>query len=695
MSSLATAPEGAAPGAGSEPTRPSRLRFSRDGATGAALAAGLIALAFTTSGGFAEVVPAGDTWTEIVVMLLGAGACAVAVVLAGPGRAWGGATVAWFAGLAALSALSIAWSVQPDYSWQASGQTLAYLGAFAGAAALARLAPQRWPALLGALATASAALAAYALLAKVFPGTLDAGDTLGRLQAPFGYWNAVGVCAAAGLAPCLWAGARRSSGQILRGLAAPAVALLITVVVLSYSRSASLVAVIGVAVWFAVVPLRLRGAVTLALGALGAAVITGWALSHHALTTDNVALTERSSAGGSFGIVLALALVATAAAGIAGTFAVDRTRLSAATRRRIGRLLMIPVALLPVAVVIALAASSRGLTGEISHTLSTLTSTSASVGDNANRLVQFANSRPVYWGEGISVGEHAVLKGVGAAGFALAHARYTTNALPVQHAHSYVIQTFADLGLIGVALNVALLAAWGLAAGRPLARRTPWSALSSPQVAEREGLLTLAVIVLAFGVQSAIDWTWFFAGVAIPALLCAGWLAGRGPLTSPIGRARRRRPMVERPAAGAAVAGLLALALFGAWMTWQPLRSADALSASLAAASRGDRGAAFTDARDAADIDPVTVEPFPILSALYSGAGDQAAARAELVAAVNRQPDNGRTWQWLGAFDLQHHHPQLALGSLKRSLQLNRTDPSSVQLALQDRVALNARRAKP
>ena len=67
---------------------------------------------------------------------------------------------------------------------------LAYLAAFAGAAALARLAPERWPALVGAIATAAVGLAGYALLVKVFPATLDAGDALGRLQSPFGYWNA-------------------------------------------------------------------------------------------------------------------------------------------------------------------------------------------------------------------------------------------------------------------------------------------------------------------------------------------------------------------------------------------------------------------------------------------------------------------------------------------------------------------------
>ena len=212
-------------------------------------------------------------------MALGAAACATVLVLGGRGRAWGATTVGLFALLTAYTALSILWSVQPDDSWQSAGQMFAYLAAFAGAAALARLAPQRWPALLGAVAAATVAVSAYGLLAKVFPATLDAVDPYGRLQVPLGYWNAIGVTGALGLAPCLWAGARREGPRALRALVPPAVAVLIAVVVLSFSRSAVLVAVIGAGCWLALIPLRLRAIAVLALGGAGGAVIAGWALA--------------------------------------------------------------------------------------------------------------------------------------------------------------------------------------------------------------------------------------------------------------------------------------------------------------------------------------------------------------------------------------------------------------------------------
>lgn len=687
VTTAATAPEGAAPEAApaASLTPSPRPRPGLDAVIGLALAVALGALAFTTTGGFDALASSGDTWSEVAVVALGAAACAAVVILGARGKAWGGVTVALFAALTALTALSIAWSVQPEDSWQATGQMLAYLATFAGAASMGRLFPQRWPAVVGALATAAVGLSAYGLLVKVFPATLDAGDALGRLQSPFDYWNAVGVAAALGIVPCLWAGARRHQRRILPVLAVPGLALLISVVVLSFSRSAVLAAAIALACWFALVPLRLRSAAVLALGAAGAAVISGWALASHALTGDRVALSERTAAGHTFGIVIVVTVVGLLVLAVAWTSASNRIALTPLARRRLGAALVALACLLPLAGIGALAASSRGLTGEISHYWHSLTTTHSTVGDNPGRLLQLGNSRPVYWRDGITVGEHALLGGVGAEGYATARGAYASSSLPVSHAHSYVIETFADLGLIGVALNLALLIAWFIAAARPLAPKVPWRELAPARLAEREGLMVMAIVVVAFGIQSAVDWTWFFSGIAIPTLVCAGWLAGRGPLANPVGRAESRAPILERPGAMGVVTVVVALALLTAWVTWQPLRSADALSASLNAAASGQSGQAFTDARDAAGIDPVSIEPLQILATLYAGAGDIHSARAELVEATERQPDNPEPWFWLGLFDLQHHAPRPALAALRRSLHLNRLDPPTAWLFEQAR----------
>ena len=55
---------------------------------------------------------------------------------------------------------------------------------------------------------------------------------------------------------------------------------------LSYSRGALLALLVGLAFWFAVVPLRLRGALPLIAAALVAAPVVAWAFARDALSTE-------------------------------------------------------------------------------------------------------------------------------------------------------------------------------------------------------------------------------------------------------------------------------------------------------------------------------------------------------------------------------------------------------------------------
>jgi cytochrome c-type biogenesis protein CcmH/NrfG len=642
----------------------SQARLRGDVLLGLVLGGGLSAVTFVTSGG---VALGSNTWTEILLLLLGA-AAAIAIVLWGaPGRAWGAVTVSLLAALVVLTAVSISWSVQPNNSWIEANRTLSYLAVFGGGAALARLLPGRWAAVVGAVAIAATVVSGYALLVKVFPAALDPGETFGRLRGPFSYWNATGLMAALGVAPCLWAGARRDRAGALRGLSVPALAVLLSVIVLSYSRGALLVVVIGLACWFALVPLRLRSALILAVGAAGAAIITLYALGSHALTANLFGLDARRQAGYGFGVLLVLVLAALIVAGFPCTFAMDRVAVAPALRRRVGAGLVTLVALVPLAGVGAIAASSRGLTGEISHVWSTLTAPTSGVGNSATRLVQLGNSRGRYWRLGVKVGDHALLAGVGAAGYGTAVTRYTDNERVVAHAHSYVVETFADFGLIGIALMIAMLVSWAIAVWRPLrppAERTRTARLDD----ERAGLLTLLAVVVVFGAHSAIDWTWFVPGTAIPALLCAGWLAARGPLTEPVGT-RTRRPF--SPGVISAMLAIVTIALLLSWAVGQPLRSADADSAALNAIAGGHAAAAITDARSAADADPVSIDPLLELSAIYSAAGQTEAAEIELVTATQRQSQNPASWLALGQFLLDQHQWGNAVKVLREAHRLD------------------------
>jgi tetratricopeptide (TPR) repeat protein len=408
---------------------------------------------------------------------------------------------------------------------------------------------------------------------------------------------------------------------------------------------------------------------------LGGLTATAWALHEHPISHDHFALAARTSAGHKFGLVLIALVVIQSIAGLVVGARMDRVQLAAKTRERVGAGL--------IAVVVAAGLGGLGAviaTGKVSKAWSQLTSpNSGGAANNPNRLLATGSSRGRYWNESLKVGEHALLKGAGAGGFATAHLRYYSNAgsLAVDHGHGYLFQTFADLGLVGIALSLALLVAWGISAARAadVRRRGP----PSP---ERIGILTLLVIVVVSGLGSAIDWTWFIPGVALPGLICAGWLAGRGPTDQPMGRAPH--PRFGAPGAISALTATTAIVLLIAWAIFQPLRSANADATALSAAANGDTATAIAEASKAADEDPVSVDPLFELAAFYHASGDSAAALHTLDRAISRQPENANTWLQKGKLLAELGRFREALVPLRRAAELDVDDRVAVEIVLYD-----------
>ena len=238
---------------------------------------------------------------------------------------------------ALLSALSIVWSVQPDGSWQDAARLLAYAAVFGAAVALARLAPRRWPAILGGLALASVLVCGYALLTKSLPDRFSEANRYARLDEPYGYWNALGLTAATGAICCVWLGARRNGHALLSALAYPAMGVLLLTLLLAYSRGALAALAAALLLWFCLVPLRLRGAAVLLAGAGAAGAIAAWDFTDHALSSDNVPLSERTSAGHELGALLLAMVLLLTLRGVAIGFASGRRAPDAGAATSRGR----------------------------------------------------------------------------------------------------------------------------------------------------------------------------------------------------------------------------------------------------------------------------------------------------------------------------------------------------------------------
>jgi hypothetical protein len=723
VSALAGSPEAptARPrrGALAAPSAPARRHAGA--ALTAAIALVLAATAFVADGGLRLER---TTYVEIALMGLGALLCAAALLLphARSQRLHGAPALFALALLTAYTALSIMWSLAPSDSWIEANRTFAYLSAFAGTMALARLAPGRWSAVLHGIALAAVVVSAWAVLTKVFPGALAGDETYARLRAPFDYWNSVGLNAAVGVVALLWLGARRSGRPAVNALAWPGIALCEVALMLSYSRGALLALAVGLVFWFAVVPLRLRSAVVLLGASAGTAALVAWAFAMTGLSTDELPIELRADTGHELGALLLLLLVLLLGLGLAAGFLAAERPASLRAKRIAGRALLGVLAAVPVIVLIALATAPGGIDGQVSDGWEKLTNPNAATPANdPERLTKTSSVRARYWEEAFDVHGVSPWVGTGAGAYATVRNRFRTGTLFVRHAHGYVPQTLADLGWAGLAVSLLALVLWGWAALRtaglrPRDRGLPWDA-------ERVGIAALIAVALVFGTSSAVDWTWFVPANALMGLIAAAWVIARpplrtrlqvaalasvvqdapssardgGPLWAPsateppppaadvagpgavdVAEAqwRRRARFPWLPAAAAAL--VLALAGAAAWAAFQPVRAVHAGDAAIDRLERGELEAAVSIAEIARDRNPLSPEPLWELAFVEEQRGRLANAEDALQEAVRLQPANAETWRRLGRFQLSTlNEPADALASFRAAYFLDPRNPVS------------------
>ncbi len=365
------------------------------------------------------------------------------------------------------------------------------------------------------------------------------------------------------------------------------------------------------------------------------------------------------------------------------------------------------LAVLVLAFLGALAASHRGFTGTISHAFHSLTDTHAKVPNTPGRLTAIASVRAQYWDEALKVFKAHPALGVGAGGYEVARLRYRTGPLPVKHAHGFIVQTLADLGHRRPRAGAACCSPPGWrrrgAPTHPFNRRwRSWAELRARRAARLGAAAARQDPPLRTGADRAadarvhgrrcsastrlMDWTWYVPGTALAALLCAGWLAGRGPLLDPAVAHRRRRALERRraasrerdcargdrapgrrrasPSAGAIVGDgapdrldAVAAAALRRSARKRPRRSSRAIRA-----RRPQRRAARC---------PATRCRWKRCSrsrACRKRQAGAAQARATLERAVRLQPSNPRTWLALGRFDLAGNPQAAVAGDAGRHL---------------------------
>jgi O-Antigen ligase len=533
-------------------------------------------------------------------------------------------------GLSLLSAMSSLWSGSVELSVIEADRVLAYLGFFVAAFLIAQTDKRRQRFAEG-LAIGLALVALMGLASRLLPDLVQVGQSFSvgpRLGYPLGYWNANGAVFGIAVALLLWT-SRWAAWTGLRWLSTAALPAVLLALYFTYSRGGLLALLIAVGCTIALSRDRLWLLATLAIGAIGAlpAVLAVQARRSLADNLGNQAAVDQ-------GVTVLLILLA----GIALALT-----LFAALRwleRREGRL---------TGRALELSRNPSLLRGIAAAAAVIAIGVAIAIGGRAwNQFsssdVQFPNQPEQHFSEFSGAGRHDFFRvaidsfeekpllGTGAGTYEFAWERHRSISLPVHDAHSLYFEAFAELGIVGGLLVLALVGVllWtGFSA---------WRAALHPQ---RERYAALFAAILAFAIVAGLDWFWEIAGLGAVFFLASGVLVAArcAQLTTPpdpnllaAGEERRFGLAV----AGLAVAWIAAIALIG------PLLVDREIDASHSATAAGEIDSAVNHAETARSIEPFAASPYVQLGLLAESQGDYATANEHFTQAIDREDHN---WQ--------------------------------------------------
>jgi uncharacterized membrane protein len=569
-----------------------------------------------------------------------------AVIVAGvgwalrPGRVTREGAV-FFAALAAFviwQGASIGWSIQAARSWDYTNRGVVYF-AFAGVGALlGGVAPRLYATVAAALL---GALFAWALAAKVVPGIYDDYGRLARLRYPVGYWNELGLLAAASVPLALWLVSDRERARRERTAAALLLYAGLVVAVLTYSRVGTVLTVAAALAWFALSPGRRLDAVgPLALAWVVGALVAGLALLLPGVSDNGESHRVRVEDGIAFGLLLVAAAV--------GLVFATRWVLERTPDRRVVRGVAASLGGLVVVVLLVAVIRAGGPVGFVSDRWHEFSNpVSAQLANSPGRFTSASSSnRWRWWQESWNAFVDNPVGGTGAGTFGLTDRLERESSLAVLEPHSAPLQDLTETGIVGVLLIATAL----VAAVIGILRRRRTAAT-----------MALLIGVVLCILHSFVDIDWDYVAVQGPLFMTVGWFVALPPRS-------QRPPWLLSAAVG--VCSLAALYSFAS-----PWLADRRLDAAYDAVGRLDLGAARDDAKAAHDFNPLAVEPLWVWAATERGLRALDLYRQ----ARDREPKSPETWYQLGLYELETGMTRAAYRDLNHSYTLDRYGPAGVK----------------
>lgn len=546
---------------------------------------------------------------------------------------------------AVWTAISLAWAGDDGRGFVEVVRALGYLGLFV----LTLIAARRGSAgsWLGGLALGTGIVVLIAVLSRLEPSLIDngreeigasLGAARGRLAYPLGYWNAFGGFAAGFIVLAL-AISISQARRALRCAAVAAIPVAMLGLFLSSSRGGIAAGLVGLVVLFIFARDRLALAAAAFAAGAGGGVLIALASSRDAFV-DDLANSAASSQGDT---ILIFTLFACAAAALIWLVAEPLSRAI--------RVPSLPVA--GAATIVAVVAVAGAIAVDLPLRLDHFNDAPSFVsvdeqGGVAHLSSGAGNGRWQFWEAADDAFGTQPVRGLGAGGYEAYWTEHGALSAPVRNAHSLLLETLAELGLVGGVLLSGFLIVVAVRGIQIAATRDPWAV----------GALALFGACVA---QSMIDWTWELPATFGPAIVAAGLLLG--PALAP---ARSR----ARSAYGWGLAALI-VGFATIWGAGILLLGETKIAESQEAVADGDLAKARKAAEDASTLQPWSSEPKLQLALVNEQAGEFGLARDDVAAAIAEAPGDWRLWVVAARLDVKAGKLADARAALDRVRELN------------------------
>lgn len=461
------------------------------------------------------------------------------------------------AAFALLQLVSIAWSHTPASALDDYDRTFLYVLVFALFASLPR-SRERVVWLTRSLAVGMSAVCLAALVTRVLPHVwpTTTGFYADRLNYPLGYWNALGLMAALACILLLHFASSLREPWPVRIIAAALFPAVGTTALLTYSRGALAVAILGLLI-YAILG-RPRGLITGLIAVVPtSAVAMKWAYDATLLSGNNPTSPAAVVQGRHVALAVGIAVLAAAALRAAGLWLdrwLRRPHPPPTILRRIPRSAAITGVVAVVVVALVAVDAPSFISREVNRFA---VNQGPKVAQTRDRLTDPAsNGRLDLWKAALHQFSHHVLVGEGAGTFQSYYAQHRSVPAVVVDTHSLYFQTLGEDGLMGIILlAIALVSILGALFWR-------WR---GPHRTVYAALLAAAI---AWAVHNAVDWDWQMPAVTL-------WLFAVGGLA--LAARREKVPRVVSNVSRTALAAsflVLAVAPLLIGFSYQRLRAA-------------------------------------------------------------------------------------------------------------------------